>query len=120
MGQIIMNRSLTASKAIMGASLALVLCGSGTSARADAIPYPTAGVVNSEVYTFTAGATGDIIAYFAGSTAFFDNQLGLLVDGVDTGKVGLDNHTSPLDSHLTSDTPTPAKPRYAQFGSHAG
>ena len=80
----------------MGASLALVLCGSGTSARADAIPYPSAGVVNSAVYAFTAGATGDIFAYFAGSTAFFDNQLGLLVDGVDTGKVGLDNHTSSL------------------------
>ena len=40
--------------------------------------------------------TGDIIAYFAGSTALFDNQLGLLVDGVGTGKVGLDNHASSL------------------------
>jgi hypothetical protein len=29
-----------ASKAVMGASLALLLCGLGTSARADAIPYP--------------------------------------------------------------------------------
>ena len=80
----------------MGASLALLLCGSGTSARADAIPYPTSGTPNTASYTLTATVTGDIIAYFAGSTAFFDNQLGLLVDGVDTGKVGLDNHASSL------------------------
>jgi hypothetical protein len=88
--------AVTPSNAIVGASLALLLCGSGTSARADAIPYPTSGTPNTASYTFTATVTGDIIAYFAGSTALFDNQLGLLVDGVDTGKVGLDNHTSSL------------------------
>jgi hypothetical protein len=32
-----------ASKAVMGGSLALLLCGLGTTARADAIPYPAPG-----------------------------------------------------------------------------
>jgi hypothetical protein len=66
-------------------------------AMADAIPYPTAGVPNAATYSFTAASTGDIIAYFAGSTASYDNQLGLLVNGVLTGSgYGLDNHTSAL------------------------
>jgi hypothetical protein len=63
--------------------------------RADIIPYPTVGVVNPVTYTFTAASSGDIKAYFVGgASAFFENQLGLLVNGVDTGIYGLDNHTS--------------------------
>jgi len=91
---------MIASKAIIGASLALLLCGLGTSARADAIPYPNVGTPNTAPYSFTATATGQITAYFAGSTASFDNQLGLLVNGVDTGVVGLDNHTSVIGQSL--------------------
>jgi hypothetical protein len=53
------------SKAIAGAALALLLCGLGTVARADAIPYPNAGTPNPESYSFTAGATGEIIALLA-------------------------------------------------------
>jgi hypothetical protein len=89
-----------ASKAVVGASLALLVCGLGTSARADAIPYPNSGTPNTASYVFTAAVTGEIIAYFAGSTAAFDNQLGLLVNGVDTGVVGLDNHTSMIGQSL--------------------
>jgi hypothetical protein len=84
----------------MGASLALLLCGLGTSARADAIPYPTPGVLNPATYTFTAVATGDIIAYFAGSTASFTNTLGLQVNGVSTGIFGLNNQTSAIGQSL--------------------
>src|SRR5262249_16699316 len=91
---------LSASKAIMAASLALLLCGLGTSARADAIPYPTPGVVNPATYTFTAVTTGDIVAYFAGSTAAFTNTLGLQVNGVSTGIFGLNNHTSAVGESL--------------------
>jgi hypothetical protein len=47
-------------KAVTGASLALLLCGLGTSARADAIPYPAVGTPNTAGYTFTAAADGDI------------------------------------------------------------
>jgi hypothetical protein len=91
---------LSASKAIMGASLALLLCVSGTSARADAIPYPTPGVLNPAVYTFTATATGDIIAFFAGSTASFTNELGMQVNGGPVGSFGLNNHTSAIGDSL--------------------
>src|SRR5262245_40795561 len=82
---------LNISKAVMGASLALLLCGLGTSARADAIPYPTPGVVNPDVYTFKASATGDVVAYFAGSSANNESVLGMLVNCLSTGITGLDN-----------------------------
>jgi hypothetical protein len=88
------------SKAITGASLALLLCGLGTVARADAIPYPHLGTPNTASYAFRAAATGEIIAYFAGAGAAFDLQLGLLVNGVDTGVVGLDNKTSMIGQSL--------------------
>jgi hypothetical protein len=83
-----------ASKAIMGASLALMLCGLGTSARADVIPYPTPGVINPAVYIFTASATGNITAYFAGASAANTSDLGMLVNGVSTGLFGLNNSST--------------------------
>src|SRR5262249_39951205 len=86
------------SKAIAGAARALLLCGLGTVARANARRYPTAGTGDS--CSFTAGATGEIIAYFAGGGAAFDLQLGLLVNGVDTGVFGLDNKTSMIGQSL--------------------
>jgi hypothetical protein len=67
---------------------------------ADAIPYPNSGTLNPVAYTFTAAANGDIMAYFAGSTASYDNELGLLVNGVSTGIVGLDNHSTALGTSL--------------------
>jgi hypothetical protein len=92
-----MVMKLNFSKAVTGTSLALLLCSLGTGARADAIPYPNAGTPNTAVYTFTAMATGDIIAYFAGSTADYDNQLGMLDNGsLTSAGFGLDNHTSTL------------------------
>jgi len=84
--------------AIIGASLSLLLYASG--ARADAIPYPTAGVVNPVVYTFTASMTGDVVAYFAGSSAGFTEELGLQVNGVSTGVFGLNNHSTALGVSL--------------------
>jgi len=68
--------------------------------RADAIPYPTPGVLNPVVYTFTATNTGKVSAYFAGSTASYVNELGMLVNGLDTGIYGLNNHTSALGLKL--------------------
>jgi hypothetical protein len=40
--------------------------------------------------------TGDVVAFFACTGAAFENQLGLLVNGVSTGLVGLNNHTSAI------------------------
>src|SRR6266566_6552979 len=69
-------------------------------ARADIIPYGSVGTPNPVTYSFTAAAAGDIVAYFAGSTAGFVNDLGLLVNGVDTGIYGLDNHASAIGQSL--------------------
>ena len=88
---------MIASKTIISASLALLLCGLGTSARADAIPYPAIGTPNTAEYTFTAATDGNIIAYFAGSGAGFNLRLGLLVNGtLATAGLALDNHTSAI------------------------
>jgi hypothetical protein len=80
------------------ATVALVAgpCASKVAA-ADAIPYPTPGIENPVLYSFTAASSGDVVAYFAGSTAAFDNQLGMLRNGVLTpAGYGLDNHLSAL------------------------
>ena len=69
-------------------------------AGADAIPYPIPGTPNTASYAFTAAASGEIIAYFAGGGAAFDLELGLLVNGVDTGVVGLGNKTSMIGQSL--------------------
>src|SRR5436190_14250871 len=84
----------------LGAAVALLMAGAGRVAAADAIPYPNSGTVNPNTYTFTAAANGNITAYFAGSTASYDNELGLLVNGVSTGIIGLDNHTSAIGQSL--------------------
>ena len=43
-----------------------LMAGAAQVARADAIPYPSSGIVNPVTYTFTAAANGNITAYFAG------------------------------------------------------
>lgn len=73
----------------------------GATAAHAAFPvYANPGVVNPVIYTFTAVADGDILAYFAGATAGFTSELGLLVNGVDTGINGLNNQTTPLGGSL--------------------
>jgi hypothetical protein len=79
--------------AFVGFALGL---GAGRSVQADSIPYPNPGTYNPVTYSFTAAASGDVVAYFAGSGAGFDNQLGLLVNGVQQGGFGLDDHTSAI------------------------
>lgn len=64
------------------------------------IPYPNKGTPNPVVNTFTAVQSGDVIAYFAGSEAGNDEEIGLLVNGVPTGIVGLDNHSSSVGQSL--------------------
>jgi hypothetical protein len=75
---------------------ALLALGAAGSAFADAIPYPGAGTVNAATYTFTAASDGPIMAYFLGTGASYTEQLGLIVNGVDTGILGLNNQTSAI------------------------
>lgn len=77
--------------------LVAALLGASATAFADAIPYAGVGTENSVLYSFTAAATGDVNAYFYGSTAGYTNTLSLLVNGVATVESAgglLNNHTS--------------------------
>jgi hypothetical protein len=86
---------LRVSGAIAVAALA-VLLGLGKVGRADTIPYPAVGTPNTALYTFTAAADGDIIAYFAGTGAGFDLRLGLQVNGILTNAGLAPNQSSAI------------------------
>lgn len=65
------------------------------AAHAGPVPYPNSGTPNTVTYTFTAAATGNVVAFFAGSGAAFDEQVGMI--DVTTGRnsgLGLDDHSS--------------------------
>jgi len=87
--------------ASLSAALAFAFCG---SAQAAPIPYANAGTPNTQTYVFTAQATGDVMAYFAGSNADYMNQITLLVNGVATGVFGLNNHESAYGDQLNFGT----------------
>jgi len=75
------------------AAAALLAIGATGSAFADATAYPTPGTQNATTYTFTSNG-GDVVAYFMGSTASYNESLGLLINGVDSGITGLQNHST--------------------------
>lgn len=81
-------------KKMSAVALAVAAIGFAESAAAGPIPYPNAGTQNPVLYSFTAANTGDITAYYYGSTAGYTNELTLLINGVATGVQGLNNHTS--------------------------
>lgn len=82
---------------LAAAALALTAVG---SAVAGPIPWPGGGE-NTATYSFTATATGPISAYFLGSNASYNETLGLLVNGVQLGATGLQNHSTPFGTELT-------------------
>lgn len=80
-----------------GVAACLLAMGSVRQARAaDPIPYPNSGTYNPVTYSFTAASTGDVVAYFIGGAgAGYTNEMGLLVNGVQTpAGFGLNNHAS--------------------------
>jgi hypothetical protein len=81
-------------KKLLGASALSATLAFAGGASAGIIPYPDSGTINPNVYTFTAANTGDIKAYFVGSDAGDEENIGLYVNGVSTGLTGLNNHTS--------------------------
>lgn len=80
-------------KLIAGLSVVAAL-GAANIASAMPTPYPTPGIQNPAKYTFTAQTSGDITAYFAGSTAAYTNEITMLVNGVSVGVSGLNTKTS--------------------------
>jgi hypothetical protein len=88
-------------RSILSGAVLLLGFSAAQVAFADEIPYPNIGSYNVVTYSFTAAFTGDIVAYFVGGIhADYENKLGLLVNGVDTGIYGLDNHTSNIGDSL--------------------
>ncbi|CAH0349174.1 PEP-CTERM sorting domain-containing protein [Aquabacterium sp. CECT 9606] len=79
---------------LMGAALVAAMATQANAA--DVIPYANAGTYNTATYSFTAATTGDVMAYFVGGAeASYENEMGLLVNGVQTSAgFGLNNHTS--------------------------
>lgn len=77
--------------AICTAAASLALALSATPASAAIPVYPDGGNQNPFTYSITATASANVIAYFAGVSGSFTNYLGLLVNGVDTGILGLNS-----------------------------
>jgi hypothetical protein len=80
-------------KALVATALSVGLAFAG-GASASVIPYPNAGTINTDVYNFTATANGPIQAFFVGSNAGYEENIGLYINGISTGITGLNNHTS--------------------------
>ena len=69
-------------------ALAMIVAGVAQFARADQIPYAPIGTPNPESYTFTATNSGDVTAYFAGSSAGYTEYLGVEINvGFSPGRV---------------------------------
>jgi len=78
----------------------LVLVSQG-NAVASSIPYANIGTINPVDYTFVAQQTGTVNAYFAGSSAAYNEILGLAINGVNTGSWGLENKNSAIGQEFS-------------------
>ena len=65
------------------------------------IPYADVGVINPVSYTFTAINTGTVNAYFAGTTAAYNEILGLEINGVNTNQWGLENKQTAVGTEMS-------------------
>jgi hypothetical protein len=89
------------SQLFVGTATALAIAAAfGDIALAGTIPYPNKGTPNSTIYTFTATSSGAITAYFAGSGASYEEEVGMDVNGVPTGIVGLDDRTTAVGDSI--------------------
>lgn len=87
-------------KNVFAALSAAAILALAANAQAVPTPYSPPGTPNGVTYTFTAASTGTLIAYFAGSTAAYTNEITMLVNGIATGIQGLNNHTSAYGAQL--------------------
>ncbi len=74
-------------------SVGALVAALSSSVMAGTIPYSSIGT-EAPVATFTAANTGVVTAYFVATDAGYTSQIGLLVNGVSTGILGLTNHAS--------------------------
>ncbi len=71
------------------------------STSATNIPYANVGVINPVGYTFTAANTGTVNAFFAGTTASYNEILGLEINGVNTNHWGLENKQTAVGAEMS-------------------
>ena len=71
------------------------------SPSANNVPYANVGVINPVGYTFTAVNTGTVNAFFAGTTAAYNEILGLAINGVNTNQWGLENKTTAVGTEMS-------------------
>ena len=81
-------KSLAVTGGAIGALLSL-----GVAAYADAIPYPAPGV-EAPANLFTAASTGTLTAYFYGSSASYNETLGIQVNGATVANDLFPNHST--------------------------
>lgn len=70
----------------------LVLGATALTANAGSVPYPNIGYIAAE-NSFTVDNTGDVKAYFYATSAAYDSEIAIKVNGVTSSYV-LPNHTS--------------------------
>jgi hypothetical protein len=81
--------------------LGVLIVGQAKASVDGVIPYPDKGTINPVVYTFVAQETGTVNAYFAGTTALYYEELGLEINGVNSGQWGLNNHLSAIGDEMS-------------------
>jgi hypothetical protein len=83
---------------LAGSLLALSMSG----ATAGTIPYPNTGTTNPDTYNFTAASTGNLTAYFYGSTAADSEYLNIYDTTTNTSLTGIfPNQTTPTGATAT-------------------
>lgn len=98
-----MKNTMTAAapSIVKACALGVALSVSALSAYAAPVVYGDSGNENLVEYSFTAAASGDIVAYFVGKGgADYTNNLRVYINGVDTGISGLANQTSSYGESL--------------------
>jgi hypothetical protein len=80
------------------------LAASAASAVTQLPQNPTRAREHTFEYSFIAARTGSVMAYYAGSTARYSENLGLMVNGLKTGISSLNNKTSNLGEKLALGT----------------
>ena len=81
-------------KKLFAMSLATVLFAFAASVQAGPLLYSQVGTQNVKEYSFTAAASGDLLAYFVGATASYTEEITVLINGVASSIQGLNNKTA--------------------------
>jgi hypothetical protein len=74
-------------------SFIAIALSASVAANADSIPYPDVGSFASG-HHFNAVESGDLVGYFLGSSALYNNEIGVFVNGTQLGGYVLGNHSS--------------------------